>query len=211
MTSLARSIAPEIVLQLRGRGDVRRYSKGSTFIVEGDVSSTLFILLSGQLKVFSKDERGREVTYNSVLPGEVFGEMILDGGTRSASVKAVTEVECLEIRTDEIREFIRQCPEFAEVLITKLAERLRNSTAQTRSLALESVFVRTVASINRLAVSDHQRRYLPASVTQQHVASRIGATREMVNHVFRKLTREGFLVRDAQVGLVIAKSLPSQL
>lgn len=211
MTFLERSLAPEIVLQLRERGDVRRFSRGVTFIVEGAVSSSLFILLSGQLKVFSQDERGREVTYNVVGPGEVFGEMILDGGARSGSVKALTDVECLEIRVNEIRDFMRQCPEFAESLIVKLVERLRFSTAQARSLALDSVFVRTVASINGLAVSDCQLRYLPASVTQQQVASRIGATREMVNHVFRKLVREGFLVRDSKLGLVIAKSLPSQL
>lgn len=189
---------------------MRRFSRGSTLIVEGAVSSTLFILLAGKLKVFSQDERGREVTFNWVMPGEVFGEMILDGGVRSASAKAMTEAECLEIRVDEIRDFIRQCPEFAEALIIKLAERLRNSTAQARSLALDNVFVRTVASINKLAKSDSQQHYLPASVTQQQIANEIGATREMVNHVFRKLTREGFLVRDAQVGLVIAKALSGQ-
>lgn len=210
MTSLAHSLPPEIILRLKERGGVRHFLKGSILITEGAVSSSLFVLLSGQLKVFSKDDRGREVTYSSVMPGQVFGEMILDGGTRSASVSAMTEVECLEIRTDEIRELIRQCPEFAESLIVGLVERLRNSTALARSLALESVFARTVASINRLAVSDCERRYLPANVTQQQVANRIGATREMVNHVFRKLILDGFLVRDAQVGLVIARELPSQ-
>lgn len=210
MTSLTQLLPPDVILQLKDRGGVRRFLKGSTLITEGAVSSSLFILLSGQLKVFSKDDRGREVTYNSVMPGEVFGEMILDGGARSASVSAMTDVECLEIRADEIRELIRQCPEFAESIIVKLVERLRNSTALARSLALESVFARTVASINRLAVSDCERRYLPANVTQQQVANRIGATREMVNHVFRKLIIGGFLVRDAQVGLVIAKELPSQ-
>lgn len=211
MASLQGPLSPEIVLDLMVRGDVHRFSRGSILIVEGAISSSLFILLSGKLKVFSRDDRGREVIYNLVGPGEVFGEMILDGGPRSASVMALTEVECLEIRVSEIREFMRQCPEFAEALIFRLVERLRNSTAQSRSLAFDSVFARTVASINMLAVSDCQHRYLPASVTQQQVASRIGATREMVNHVFRKLMREGFLVRDSRVGLVIAKVLPGQL
>lgn len=209
MSSLAQSLPPDVIRHLKERGDVRRLSKGSVLIAEGAAASSLYILLAGQLKVFSRDDRGREVTYNSVMPGEVFGEMILDGGVRSASVVATTDAECLEIQVEEIRELIRQCPEFAEVLIVTLVERLRSSTALARGLALESVLARTVASINRLSVSDGERRYLPASVTQQQVANRIGATREMVNHVFRKLVRDGFLVRDEHTGWVIAKELPS--
>ena len=208
MTSLKGALSPEIVADLMGRGDVRRFSRDAMLIVEGAVSSSLFVLLSGRLKVFSRDDRGREVIYNQVGPGEVFGEMILDGGPRSASVKALTEVECLEVRVSEIREFMRQCPEFAESLVCRLVERLRVSTAQSRSLALDSAFARTVASIDELAVSDRQRRYLPASVTQQQIAARIGATREMVNLIFRRLIRDGFLVRDSEVGVVIAKALP---
>lgn len=210
MTFLKGSLSPEIVLDLMGRGDVRRFSRGSMLIVEGAVSSSLFVLLSGKLTVFSRDDRGREVIYNQVGPGEIFGEMILDGGPRSASVRALTEVECLEVRVGEIREFMRHCPEFAESLICRLVERLRTSTAQSRSLALDSVLARTVASIDALAVHDGQCRYLPAGVTQQQVAARIGATREMVNQVFRRLMREGFLVRQPKVGLVIAKALPGR-
>ena len=56
-----------------GRGDVRRFSRDAMLIVEGAVSSSLFVLLSGRLKVFSRDNRGREVIYNQVGPGEVFG------------------------------------------------------------------------------------------------------------------------------------------
>lgn len=84
------------------------------------------------------------------------------------------------------------------------------ATSQVRSLALESVFVRTVGAINELAVTREGLRFLPTTVTQQQVASRIGATREMVNHVFRDLVRGGFLVRDDQVGFVIPKALPKQ-
>lgn len=170
----------------------------------------MFVLLSGNLSVFSKDERGREVTYNSLGPGEVFGEMTLDGGMRSASVKAVTQAHCLEVPREDVRDLMRRCPALSEVLLAKLMERLRTSTGQVRSLALDSVFVRTVASINDLAVIDGERRYLPTKVTQKQVATRIGATREMVNHVFRKLVRDGYLVRDASLGLVIARPLPSR-
>ncbi len=210
MAPLAGSLPPDVVQRLRERGDVRRFSKGEVFIVEGAAAESLFVLLSGSLMAFSKDERGREVIYNSIEPGEVFGEVGLADGIRSASVKAVTHVDCLEVRHDDIQTLMQQCPALAEVLVVKLIERLRHSTAQVRSMALDNVFVRTVASINDLAMNDGEHRYLPAKVTQKLVASRIGATREMVNHVFRRLMRSGHLVRDVKLGLVIAKPLPGR-
>lgn len=210
MASSAARLSPDLIGLLAERGDVRQVSRGEILIRESDVSESLFILLAGQLKVFTRDERGREVIYNILDAGEMLGEMFLDGGARSASVKAITQAECLEVSGGEIRDFMRRYPQFSEALVVKLIGRLRHSTGQIRSLALDSVFVRTVAAIDELALTDSGQRFLPVAVTQQQVASRIGATREMVNHVFRDLVRGGFLVRDAQLGFVIPRPLPRQ-
>ena len=208
MTATPGRISPNLIRLLGERGDVRRVARGDILIHEGDLSDGLFILLKGVLKVFTKDDRGREVIYNSLEPGEVLGEMFLDGGPRSASVKAMTAVECIEVRGSQIPDLMRTYPEFSEALVVKLIERLRHATLQIRSLALDGVFARTVASINELAIAKSDERILPATVTQQEIASRIGATREMVNHVFRDLTKAGYLVRDEQVGWFITRSLP---
>ena len=210
MPSRTDRLSPNLVRLLAERGDVRRVRRSEMVIEEGDVSESLFILLVGQLKVFTRDDRGREVIYNTLYPGEVLGEMFLDGGLRSASVKALTDAECLEVRGNEIRDFMRRYPEFSESLVIKLIERLRHATTQIRSLALDGVYVRTVGAINELALTHDGRRILPLTITQQQIASRIGATREMVNHVFRDLVRGGFLIRDEQVGFVIPKPLPKQ-
>lgn len=210
MTSHTGQLSGDLIRLLGERGDVRRLSPGEMVIKEGDASSSLFILLAGELKVFSQDDRGREVIYNTLSEGEVFGEMVLDGGLRSASVVALTAAICIEMRESEIRGFMQSYPEFFEVLLVKLIERLRHTTIKIRSLALDSVFVRTVSVVNELAVSQNGRCFLPKTITQQQIASRVGATREMVNHVFRDLVRGGYLVREDHVGLVIVKPLPSR-
>ena len=210
MSMTAGRLSTELVDLLAERGDVRQVERGEILIHEGEQSESIFILLTGQLKVFTQDERGREVIYNTLDAGEVLGEMFLDGGPRSASVRAVTPAECIEVRGSEIREFMRQYPEFSDVLVVKLIERLRHATAQVRSLAFDGVFARTVGAIRELALIEPGRRFLPASVTQQQIASRIGATREMVNHVFRDLSKAGVLVREAQGSWMIAKPLPSR-
>lgn len=208
MGATAGRLSPELVSLLAERGDVRRLERGEILIHEGELSESLFILLGGQLKVFTQDERGREVIYNTLDAPEILGEMFLDGGPRSASVKAVTPVECIEVDGLQIRDFMRDYPEFSESLVVKLIERLRHATQQVRSLALDDVFARTVDAINEHAVANAGRRYLPASVTQRQIASGIGATREMVNHVFRNLAKAGFLVRDGQAGWWLVKPLP---
>ena len=208
MGATAGRLSPELVRLLAERGDVRRLQRGEILIHEGELSESLFILLSGQLKVFTRDDRGREVIYNTLDAPEMLGEMYLDGGLRSASVQAISPVECLEVDGSQIRDFMRSYPEFCESLAVKLIERLRHATQQVRSLALDDVSARTVDAINEHAVTNAGRPYLPASVTKRHIASGIGATREMVNHVFRNLANAGYLVRDGQAGWWLVKPLP---
>jgi CRP/FNR family cyclic AMP-dependent transcriptional regulator len=110
----------------------------------------------------------------------------------------------------EFREFMRSFPEFAELLMLKLIARVRHATGQLRNLAMKDVYQRVVALLNDLAVDEDGVRVLDRGFTQQEIAGRIGASREMVNHIFRELTRGGFLVRDCERRMVLAKELPKQ-
>lgn len=199
----------ELIELLAKQGDVRRFSADELLIAEGDVSDTLYLLVSGQLKVFTDGPKDRELVYNVLEPGEVFGEMFLDGETRSASVMSIVDSQCVLIEGDRIRDLIRAHPDFAEYLITKLISRIRQATKAVRSLALESVYERTAALLDDLAITAIGSRRLPAGITQAEIANRIGATREMVNHVLRDLTRGGFIAREGRQ-IVIVKKLPKR-
>ena len=206
----ANVLSSELVSQLASRGDVRSYARNDVLISEGDVSDALFILLTGQLKVFSQDAKGREVVYNVLSAGEIFGEMFMDGGVRSASVKAMVDSQCILVDEVHIREFIKTYPEFAECLIHSLIPRLRNATQMIKELVLSDVYQRTVTLLNRVAATEGDLRIVPKSMTQQEIADRVGATREMINHVMKKLTQDGLLARDETRRLVFNKSLPSR-
>lgn len=212
MDSIAKPpLSDALLASLSERGDLHAYARGDEIIREGEQSDALYILVAGQVKVYTRDERGRELVYNMLQPGEFFGEMFLDGGPRSASAKAATDVQCVVVGPDEFRAFMKDYPEFAESLVLKLIARVRHSTQQIRSLALSGVFERTVTLIDRLAMEVNGVRLLPASVTQQEIADRVGATREMVNHIFRDLARGGYIDRDDARRTTILKDLPRQL
>jgi CRP/FNR family cyclic AMP-dependent transcriptional regulator len=203
-------LSDELLSQLTSRGNAKTYARNESVIVEGDVSDALFILVSGQLKVFTRDSKGRELIYNTLQPGELFGELFLDGGARSASVMAIVDSQCITVDHLDIRDFIRAYPEFAEFLIYSLINRLRHATELSKGLALHDVYERTVALLNQTAVNEGQTRVVPSAMTQQGIADRVGATREMINHIIRALMRGGFLIRDEKRRLVFKKSLPAR-
>lgn len=211
MSSPDQQLPPALLGLIDATAAKTRMPKGTTIVVEGDHADSMFILTSGRAKVFTQDERGREVIYRTLGAGDVFGEMMLDGGLRSASVKATTEIECIEVCRSDLKRLLQDDPGLAEFLVLTLIERLRTSTEKIRSLALESVLSRTIAAIEELAICTDGVRHLPSTVTQRNLASRIGATREMVNHVFRDLLKSGQLIRDDKLGFVIPEPLRIKL
>ena len=206
----ANLLSKELLAQLMLRGGMKAYARNEILITEGDTSDALFILVSGQLKVFTRDSKGREVVYNILQPGELFGEMFLDGGTRSASVKATVESQCILIDDTQIQELIKDYPELAECLIQSLIARLRHATQMIKSLVLNDVYERTTALLNQIALTEGDTRIVPPSMTQQEIADRVGATREMINHVLGELMRGGFVSRDEKRQLTFTKSLPTR-
>jgi len=201
-------LSRELLARLMTRGDLRSFARGERLITEGEVSDSLYILVVGQLKVYTRDDKGRELIYNILQPGEFLGEMFLDGGARSASVKAVVDSQCVVVDHTAIRSFMKAYPEFAECLALKLIARLRHATEQIKGLALNGVYERTVMLLNSVAVSEGNARVIPPALTQQEIADRVGATREMINHVLRDLIRGGFLAKGEERRLVITKELP---
>jgi CRP/FNR family cyclic AMP-dependent transcriptional regulator len=103
----------ELLSQLAARGNPRAYERGEVLFEEGERSESFYILLAGELKVFTRGDNGRELVYNLLRPGEFFGELFLDGGPRSASVKATCPSQCVVVGPGEFREFLRSHPEFA--------------------------------------------------------------------------------------------------
>lgn len=207
---LDKRISKDLLKRLLTAGDTRRYAAGDILFHQGDASDALYVLLAGRLRVYSGNANGREVVYNVLEPGDTLGELLLDGGPRSASVQAMTDSECLMIKGDALRTLIRTYPELAERLMLRLIARLRHSTRTIHSLALEGVSERVSALLEENAIGDGESRRVPAQLTQQEIANRVGATREMVNHVMQRLRRGGYIARDPQRRTVILKPLPTR-
>src|SRR5262247_2876528 len=78
-----------------------KFKAGDTIISEGEGGNTAFLIVSGSVEVRVGQE-ARATTVGTLIAGEVFGEMCLsEPGPRSATVKAVTDAECIATSYDE--------------------------------------------------------------------------------------------------------------
>jgi len=185
----------------------RTFGKNAIIVSEGDETDSLYIVLAGRAKVFVADENGREVQLNQIGPGEYFGEVTLDGGPRSASIMALEECRCAVVKRAELTTFLERNPEFALHLVRKLAHRVRSLTESVRSLALMDVYGRVARLLLELAEERDGRLVVKESLTHRDIASRVGASREMISRIFSDLADGGY-VRKEDRHLVIMRKPP---
>ena len=189
-------------------GVIRTFPRNSILINEGDVGDSLFIIVSGRVKVFASNEQGREFIIDFHGPGEYVGEMSLDGERRSASVVTVEPTTCAVVNRAQFREFILAHPDFALHLIERLIHRVRVTTSNLKSLALSDVYGRLVRLLNALALATDGKHVVPEKLTQQDIADRVGASRDMIGKLMKDLIAGGYLaVEDRTISIL--KKLPT--
>jgi CRP/FNR family cyclic AMP-dependent transcriptional regulator len=186
-------LPPEILRAFSQMPIVRSFSKNSIILSEGDRTDSMYVVLSGRVKFFVSDAGGREVVLGTAGPGEYFGEMVLDEGPRSASVLTLEPSRFAVITKSEMRNALAAHPDFAFHLIVKLIRRVRALTENVRSLALMDVYGRVARLLLDLAVEQDGKWVVDEPLTQREIASRIGASREMVSRVFRDLVVGGYI------------------
>ncbi|MGZ5032081.1 MAG: Crp/Fnr family transcriptional regulator [Usitatibacter sp.] len=187
-------ISDTFVRQLASLGRVRTYPKNTVFITEGDSSDSVFVILSGKVKVFISDTEGHEMILDTQGPGEYVGEMALDGKPRSASVMTLEPSTFSVAAREPIRDAIRKNPDFALDMISKIIDRARIATSSVKDLALLDVYGRVARLLLNMSVdSGDGKLTIPDKLTQQEIAERVGASRDMVSRIFRDLTAGGYI------------------
>jgi CRP/FNR family cyclic AMP-dependent transcriptional regulator len=188
-------------------GLVRSFPANAILINEGDTTDSLYIVLSGRVKVYTSSDDGRDFVLTEHGPGDYFGELTIDGERRSASIKAVEACSCRIVQGSELRQFLADHPDFAMHLTRKLIRMVRRLTEQVRSIALQDVYGRMARVLTELADPVGDEWVLRQKLTQQDVAERVGSSREMVNRVMKELTAGGYVTqRDGRI--VIRRKLP---
>jgi CRP/FNR family cyclic AMP-dependent transcriptional regulator len=201
---------PEAELRaLADRTVVRNYPKQAIIVNEGDESDTLYIILSGRVKVYLADEHGKELILAIKGPGQYFGEMVLDEQPRSASVMTLEPAQFAILSRADFRAFLLTHAEVSLQLIQNLIRVARGLNRNVRNLAMLDVYGRVARILLELAVEQGGKLVIPERLTQKDIAARVGASREMINRILRDLTTGGYVsVEDGRI--TINKAPPAR-
>lgn len=164
----------------------------SALFSAGDPSGGLWIVLSGIVRIWINDPRGREHTMMLLEPGDVLGEIaLLDGGPRSANADVMGPTRLLHFPREGFRAILREDPDLAEHVIIMLCEKLRGNTEDLHRTAFYDLGARLALKLIDLAVAHAKSTgdgfVFTRKFSQTELALMLGASREAVNKRMSKL------------------------
>jgi CRP/FNR family cyclic AMP-dependent transcriptional regulator len=188
----------------------RSFPKNAIVINEGDLSDSLYLILTGKVKVYLGDESGKELILDIKGPGQYFGEMVLDEKARSATVMTLEPAQFATLSRAEFTTVLLKHPQIALQVIRNLIRVARGLNENVRSLALLDVYGRVARVLMELAVEQDGKLMIPEKMTQKDIANRVGASREMINRILRDLSEGGYVTVDGG-RITIHKTPPPRL
>ena len=172
----------------------KSFPRGTSIIAAGDITESLYVVISGRLKVMMSDDEGREVILAILGPNEFFGEMgLIDDHPRSASVVALEVCEVLSLAKRDFKKCLAENFEMAMTVMRGLVKRLREADQKIGSLALMDVYGRVARLLLEMAETVDGQKIVTRKLAKQDIAKMIGASREMVSRVMKDLQSGGYI------------------
>lgn len=176
----------------------QKFKKGNIIVLEQEAGASLFVIISGKVKICRMDEDGREVILSIFGPGEFFGEMsLLDGQARSATVIAISKAEVFQIHRRDFLELLHSYPQVAISLLGELTMRLRKADTQIKSLSLKDAAGRVANVILIMAEQSGVFRKGKVEIDemplQQDLANMAGTSRETVSRMLNTFAAKNYI------------------
>jgi CRP/FNR family cyclic AMP-dependent transcriptional regulator len=207
--SFLANLPDETLNTLVAKAKSAKFPKQATIITEGDETSSLYIILSGKVRVYSSDDKSKEVTLLIQEAGSHFGELaLLSDEPRSATVETLEKTVCGIISKSDFLNWLSQHPDVAIALLGVLSEKIRYLTEKVKQMALSNVYERTIKVLYEMAKKEGDIFVIQNRPTQQELATMVGASREMINKIMHELTKGTYIVIQDK-SLRIERALPA--
>ncbi|MHB8105543.1 MAG: Crp/Fnr family transcriptional regulator [Dehalococcoidales bacterium] len=166
------------------------YDKGARILSEGDVTDSLYFIVSGLVKVFKTSPGGKEQVLHIAPPGDSLNDVSLyDGGPNAAGMVALTPVFLYAIKKNDIMRVLPENPRLMMNVIRALAERIRRDSNLLEDLSSSQVLGRLAKLfLGRYGGEEHTAGL---NLTQKDIASLVGSSREMVNRSLKTIEEMG--------------------
>jgi CRP/FNR family cyclic AMP-dependent transcriptional regulator len=185
----------------------RRFSAGETVFAEGDPCTGLYVVESGQVRIFKSSPGGREQVLSIEGPGGSVAELpVFDGGNYPASVSAIDDATLLFVSKQDFQALCLEHPQVALKVLRVVGARLRRLVGIIEELSFTTVRHRLAAFLVRLAKKSGTRSGSGLEVTlpanNQELASQIGTVRELISRNLSRFQAEGMIKIDGRNVLI---------
>jgi CRP/FNR family cyclic AMP-dependent transcriptional regulator len=193
------------------KATLRAFERGTFLYLQGEHSSSLFLVRRGMIRTFYTGLDGDEFTFGFWEVGDLVGAPDLSGhGTtrRALSAQAVARVEVLELAPNLVEELCLKFPVFALNLVHALSFKVRWVSMIAGNLSTKKVARRLMELLKILAnmygvPSDDSRVILGRRFTEYHLAMMLGCSRQWLSIQLRKFRTLGIVSGVPSQGLVI--------
>ena len=202
---------------LAQRAIPRHYSAGETVFGEGEPCSGLYVVESGQVRIFKSSASGREQVLSIDGPGGSIAELpVFDGGSYPASATAIDDATLLFVSKQDFQALCLAHPQVALKVLRVVGARLRRLVGIIEELSFTTVRHRLASFLLRLAQKEGKRSAAGVEITlpisNQELASQIGTVRELVSRNLSRLQAEGMLNIDGRtVTICNLKALEAEI
>ena len=181
----------------------RNYSAGETIFGEGEPCSGLYVVESGNVRIFKSSASGREQVLSIDGPGSSIAELpVFDGGNYPASAMAIDDLTLLFVSKQDFQALCLAHPQVPLKVLRVVGARLRRLVGIIEELSFTTVRHRLAAYILRLAQKSGKRTAdgveVTLPITNQELAAQIGTVRELVSRNLSRLQAEGMLKIDGR-------------
>lgn len=184
--------------QILELGIIKVYNKDEIILNEDDAGTSLFVIVSGKVKISRSSKDGKEVILSIMNESDFFGEMaILDGFSRSANVTALEKSKLFIIQRNDFLKLIRNHTEVSLALLQELTQRLRASGMKIKALSLKdaegkvaSVILQLADEIGKIKQGVVEIEKLPY---QHELANMAGTSRETISRTLHSFAKKGLV------------------
>ncbi len=199
--TLFANLSDDALHELTNVAKHRTFRSSEVIFHRDDPGQVLYVIKEGKVKICLISPDGQEISLVVFGKGECFGELaLLDGLPRSADAVAVERVECFTLQRSDFHNAIMKNPTIAIQVLEVISKRLRNTNEQVEDLIFLDVYGRVAKKLLELSelhgtkVEDGIR--IEFRMTQQELASMVGASRESVNKVMGYFTDKQYISTD---------------
>lgn len=177
--------------------------KRQPIYLPGDPSTTVYLLKQGRVKIASNDASGKEVTFEILEAGEIFGELeVLENSPRETQAEAMDDALICAIRREDFDRYLRRHPDLTVKLTKLIGLRLRKIQSRVEDLVFRDVPERLAHVLLELSktegVPEGGGNRIRAKLTHQELANLIGCTRETVSNTLGQFREQGMIRIDGR-------------